>query len=49
LGSSPKQARKGEQKIKVLPSDQKSESIIHGFNPEKTTETSDRNFARDFE
>jgi hypothetical protein len=41
--------QKKEQKIKVLPGDQKSESNFHGFNPKTTIETSDQNFARDFE
>jgi hypothetical protein len=49
VGSSPKQARKEEQKIQILPGNQKSESFFYGFNPEITTETSDWNFARDFE
>jgi hypothetical protein len=44
VGSSPKQARKEEQKIKVLPGDQKSESnfsrIQSGIN--------NRNFGPEF-
>jgi hypothetical protein len=50
-GLNPKQARKEEQKIKVLSvlsGDQKS-AFFHGFNPESTTETSNRNFVRNFE
>jgi hypothetical protein len=48
LDSSPEQANKEEQKIKVLPIDQKLESIFSRI-AESTTKTSARNFVREFE
>jgi hypothetical protein len=49
LGSSPKQARKEEQKIKIIPGDQKSESIFSRIQSGINNRNFGPDFARDFE
>jgi hypothetical protein len=48
-GSSSQQAKKKNKKLKFYQAIRNQNQIFHGFNSKTTTETSNRNFARDFE
>jgi hypothetical protein len=48
-GFKPQTGRKEEQKFKFYQAIRNQDQIFNGFNPESTIETSDQNFARDFE